>query len=70
MAQYPVHVVSGTGAAGIQQVNVTGASGPYPQWTQVTGPTGGEKTVQAINTGPSGGQEIKTVQIVGYKGPA
>ncbi len=77
MPQRSVRVIQGTGTAGLQQVNVTGASGAWPQLAQLTaaqantfGPTGGFKTVQAINTGPSGGQSIKTVQIVGYVGPA
>lgn len=74
--QKQVRVVSGTGSPGIQQVNITGASGPWPQWQQLTaasfalGPTGSFQTVQAMNTGPSGGQENKTVQIVGYLGPS
>ena len=77
MTQRSVRVTFGTGTAGLQQVNVTGASGSFPQWSQLTaaqantfGPTGGFKTVQAVNTGASGGQEVKTVQIVGYVGPA
>ena len=77
MVQRSVRVLTGTGGAGIKQVNVTGASGAWPQWVQLTaaqfsttGPTGQFLTVQAMNTGPSGGQSIKTVQIVGYVGPA
>jgi hypothetical protein len=78
MAQKSVRVISGTGSQVLRQVNVTGASGfgQWPQWTQLTalqagaGPTGWYETVQAMNTGPSGGQENKTVQIVGYVGPA
>ena len=71
-----VRVSSGTGTIGLRQINVTGASGPWPQWVQLTavqyaqGPTGNFETVQAMNTGPSGGVENKTVQIVGYVGPA
>ena len=78
MAQKSVFVATGTGTPGIAQVNITGASGfsQWPQWTQLTkaqfaaGPTGSFQTVQALNTGPSGGQENKTVQIVGYAGPS
>lgn len=76
MAQKLVRVIGGTGSVGLQQVNITGASGSWPQWVQhtaiesSTGPTGRYQTVQAINTGPSGGHSIKTVQIVGYVGPA
>lgn len=78
MAQRLVRVIFGTGAPGIQQVTITGASGGLsrPQWAQLTaaqaiqGPTGTFLTVQAMNTGASGGQENKTVQIVGYAGPA
>lgn len=76
MAQKLVRVISGTGAPGIRQITITGATGPWPQWQQLTaaqaiqGPTGQFATVQATNTGASGGQQIKTVQIVGYVGPA
>jgi hypothetical protein len=78
MVQKSVRVIAGTGNFRLRQVSVTGASGfgNFPQWTQVTaaqaaaGPTGWYETVQAMNTGPSGGQENKTVQIVGYVGPA
>lgn len=75
VGQKSVRVISGTGTANFRQVNITGASGPWPQWVQVTavqyarGPTGMFEVVQAMNTGPSGGLENKTVQIVGYGGP-
>jgi len=76
MAQKSVRVLAGTGRAELQQVNITGASGPWPEWVQMvagqyaTGPTGSIQEVQAFNTGPSGGQSIKTVRIVNYLGPS
>ena len=78
VGQKRVRVLSGTGRAELQQINITGASGrgQWPQWVQVTaaqaaqGPTGSYEVVQAFNTGPSGGVQIKTVQIVGYLGPS
>lgn len=75
MAQKSVRVVSGTGTLYLPQVTITGSTGPYPQWSQLTlaqfsaGPTGTFPTVQATNTGYSGGQENKTVFISGYLGP-
>ena len=70
-----VRVISGTGSAGIQQVNITGATGPnFRPWTQLTvaqfsgGPTGQFKTVQAMNTGATG-SGIAIVSIPGYLGP-
>jgi hypothetical protein len=76
VGQKSVRVVSGTGTTGIQQVNITGASGGlnWPQWVQLTaaqfaaGPTGSFPTVQAMNTGGTGG--FRRVQIVGYLGPS
>ena len=74
--QKQVRVTSGTGSFRFRQLNITGASGPWPQYQQLTalnyakGPTGAFETVQAVNTGPSGGASVKTVQIVGYVGPA
>ena len=74
MTQLNVRVVSGTGAQGVPQVNITGASWAVSivdtDYVGIVGPTGSAKIVQAINTGPSGGQEIKTVQIAGYVSPA
>lgn len=77
VGQKQVRVLAGTGTLYLPQVSITGATGPqWPQWQQLTaaqfaaGPTGQFETVQATNTGYSGGQENKTVSIPGYLGPS